>query len=54
MAMTALSKQKATTLTRTAQATFALLVLAAGAAIAVSSRFAAEPEHAGALVLPGV
>jgi hypothetical protein len=54
MGMSALSKQKATTLTRAAQATFALLLVGAGAAIAVSSRFADAPEHAGPLVLPTV
>jgi hypothetical protein len=54
MSMSALSKQKATTLTRTAQAVLALLVVGAGTAIAVSSRFSSEPERAGPLVLPTV
>lgn len=54
MSMSALSKQKATTLTRAAQAALALLVVGAGAAIAMSSRFGSEPERAGTLVLPVV
>ncbi|HYE63635.1 MAG TPA: hypothetical protein VD997_16710 [Phycisphaerales bacterium] len=54
MSMSALSKQKATTLTRAAQGALALLVVAAGAAVAMSSRFASDPERAGPLVLPTV
>lgn len=54
MGMSALSKQKATTLTRAAQAALVVLVVGGGAAIAVSSRLANEPEYAGPLVLPTV
>jgi hypothetical protein len=54
MGMSTLSKQKATTLTRAAQAVLVVLVVGGGTAIAVSSRLANDPEYAGPLVLPTV
>lgn len=54
MGMSALSKQKATSLTRAAQVALALLIVGAGSALAVSARNAREAERPGKLELPTV